>query len=149
ILPPGRDRQIERYYSVQHHLPAVYGIGAQGLPAIASELRKSQARQLKAYLMFFDQILANYFSQVAHAKDLFSFQDPKNGECDGTYFSQIVDDPDLNLAEIRVHDEQTFRGNVQDLTENPAWMPHGPEARPDYTRINRFLNHLLARFSEQ
>jgi hypothetical protein len=145
ILDPGRDRQIERYYSVQHHLPAVYGIGAQGLPATASDLRKSQARQLKAYLMCFDQILANYFSQVAHAKDLFSFQDTKNGECDRTYFSQIVDDPDLNLGEIRVHDEQTFRHNVQDLTENPVH----PGSGPDYSRINRFLNHLLARFSEQ
>jgi hypothetical protein len=151
ILDPGRDRQIERYYSVQHHLPAVYGIGAQGLPATASDLRKSQARQLKAYLMFFDQILANYFSQVAHAKDLFSFEDTKNenGEPDRTYFSQIVDDPDLNLRETRVHDDPTFRRNLQNLTENPACSPEDPGTRPDYSRINRFLNHLLARFSEQ
>ena len=145
ILDPGRDRHIEQYYSVQHHLPAVYGIGAQGLPATVSDVRKSQAKQLKAYLMFFDQILANYFSQIAHAKDLFSFQDTKNGECDRTYFSQIVDDLDLNFGEIRVHDEQTFRRNLQNLTENPE----NPGAWPDYSRINRFLNHLLARFSEQ
>jgi len=129
IMDPGRDRQIERYYSVQHHLPAVYGIGAPGLPATVSDVRKSQAIQLKAYLMFFDQILANYFSQVAHAKDLFSFQETKDGEYNRTYFSQIVDDPDLNLGEIR--------------------RPHHPGTEPDYSRINRFLNHLLARFSEQ
>jgi len=56
-----------------------------------------------------------------------------------------VDDPDLNLGEIRVHNEQDFRRKVQDLTENPEH----PRTCPDYTRINRFLNHLLARFSEQ
>ena len=149
ILDPGRDRQIGRYYSVQHHLPAVYGIGAYGLPASASDQRKSQARQLKAYLMFFDQILANYFSQIAHAKDLFSFQDREEGDDYRTYFSQVVDDPDLNLGELRVHDGEVFRRNLQNLTENPAWKPESPETQPDYSRINRFLNHLLARFSEQ
>ncbi|MEZ4731469.1 MAG: hypothetical protein R3E79_30495 [Caldilineaceae bacterium] len=58
-LPHGRDRRVGQYYSLQHQFPAVYGIGALGLPDSASPQRQAQAQQLKAYLLFFDQLLAN------------------------------------------------------------------------------------------
>ena len=63
--PPGRDRNVGNYYSLQHQFPANYGIGAMGLPESATPQRQAQAKQLKAYLMFFDQLLANYFTQLA------------------------------------------------------------------------------------
>lgn len=120
----GRYRDVENYYSFQHHLPLVYGVGAAGLPQSASQQRKTQAKQLKAYLLFFDQLLANYFTQLAHFSQLFSFQKAQIP----TYYAQ---DP-LSVAAI----EQVWSPAISDHTDD------------DLSRRNRFLNHLLARFGE-
>jgi hypothetical protein len=90
-LPPGRDRHIARYYSLLQQFPAVYGIGETGLPNSASEQRKAEAKQLKAYLLFFDQLLANSFSQLARVRDLFSFVNDQTA----TYFAAGLDDPGI------------------------------------------------------
>lgn len=137
LAPPnGRDRHIGNYYSLQHHLPPAYGVGEAGLPESATDERKARAKQLKGYLMMFDQVLANEFAQLSHVKDLFSFRD------DGTrtYFSQVVDDDSLHLDDVRATDLATHQANVDAITEDAAAA---------LTRKNRFLNHLLARFSEQ
>jgi hypothetical protein len=130
----GRDRQVENYYSIQHQFPAIYGIGVAGLPESAPAERHVQAKQLKAYLLFFDQLLANYFSQLANVKDLFSFS-PKTPV---TYFSQPIDDPTLDLSDIFNPD---YRDALAKLAEP------GPDSQAQ--RRNRFLNHLLARFAEE
>jgi len=79
-LPQGNYRNIEDYYSVQNTFPDVYGIGYNSLQSDAGSdvgnYRVAQSRQLKGYLMAFDQLLANQFSQVAHVGDLFSFGPP-------------------------------------------------------------------------
>ena len=134
LPPPGRDRNIARYYSIQHQFPALYGVGAMGLPDSAPPARKARAKQLKAYLMFFDQILANDFAQLAHLGDLFSF-DAENA---GAYFAQKIDDPALGLDDI-------IRPKDDAPTPNPTAA--GPSLADQ--RRNRFLNHLLARFAEQ
>lgn len=72
--PEGRYRNLTDYVPVQNEFPLVYGIGADGLPANASEKRVSQAKQLKAYLGFFEQLLTNYLAQLANIKKLFSFE---------------------------------------------------------------------------
>ncbi len=132
-LPAGRDRNIALYRSIQHQFPALYGIGTAGLPASVPDRRKAQARQLKAYLLVFDQLLATSFAQLAHAGSLFSFyaDDPR------TYFTQPVEDDALDLSEIRT------QGTGDDLAQldDPAGSPS--------SRRNRFLNHLSARFAEQ
>ncbi|MDH3913825.1 MAG: hypothetical protein OEU09_21305, partial [Rhodospirillales bacterium] len=139
VMPPkGRDRRLARYRSVQHQFPLVYGIGAAGLPASASRTRRAQARQLKTYVMFFDQLLANLFAQLAHAKDLLSF----HGQDSRTYFSGMIDDPELDLESIRVQDADAHRESLQAITEDSA------QSGETDNRRNRFLNHLLARFAE-
>jgi uncharacterized protein len=42
------------------------------LPESAGAARKSQAKQLKAYLLFFEQALANYFAQLSNVGALLS-----------------------------------------------------------------------------
>ena len=76
------------------------GLGELGLPESASPERKAQAKQLKAYLLFFDQLLANYFTQLAHVKDLFSFHKASSP----TYFSHPIEDQGLRLQEILHND---------------------------------------------
>ena len=63
-VPTGRDRQVDRYYSVQNHLPTVYGLSPSGISTNAGEPRQALAYQLKAYLLFFDQIMANYLRSI-------------------------------------------------------------------------------------
>ncbi len=86
-IPLGRFRQVESYYSVQNHFPVVYGLSASGLSSDADEPRRALAYQLKAYLLFFDQIMADYFAQLRQVKELFS-SDPNLKH---TYFCQVVD----------------------------------------------------------
>ena len=139
ISPPGRDRNIAGYYSIQYQFPACYGIGEMGLPASATAQRKVQAKQLKAYLLFFDQLLANYFAQLAHVKDLFSV----NGSTIDTYFTQAVPDNGLGLEEIYNQISDDPRDIVQSILDD--LVPPAIHSE----RKNRFLNHLLARFAEQ
>lgn len=132
----GRDRAIANYYSLLQHLPPAYGVGEAGLSESASDERKARARQLKGYLLLFDQLLANEFAQLAHAAALFSFED---GDA-RTYRSQVVDDSTLRLEDIRISDLAAHRARLDAITEDPANA---------LLRKSRFLNHLLARFSEQ
>lgn len=72
--PVGRALPLAAYTSVQNQFPRVYGIGSDGLPGEAGVARKAQARQLKGYLMAADQLMANYCSQLAFVRQLFSIE---------------------------------------------------------------------------
>jgi len=67
-----RRMDLATYTSVQEQFPAVYGIGAHGLPKEATAMRQAQALQLKGYLMPFDQLMADHASQLAFVGQLFS-----------------------------------------------------------------------------
>ncbi len=147
-MPKGNFRNPEDYMSVQYEFPMTYGIGDVGLPDTASDQRRAQAKQLKSYLMFYDQILADFFSQMSHAKDLFSL----NVDLDQTYFGQY-------LNEVK---------GIEEIYKNPADLKKilsAPDASDTvnikegrgrlmetrnvfYDRRNRFLDHLIARFAE-
>ncbi|NOU50285.1 hypothetical protein HG263_06985 [Pseudoalteromonas sp. JBTF-M23] len=81
--PTGRYRDIESYYSIQNTFPNVYGVGINSIEMNSVEVNSpesdvsahsiAQSRQLKGYLMLFDQVLANQFSQLANLSNLFTF----------------------------------------------------------------------------
>ena len=135
ILPETRDRKLSDYYSIQNHFPANYGIGTSGLPDSVSEKRKAQAKQLKAYLVLFEQLLANYFSQVAHFGKLLGF----DSEDKRTYFKQTLEHSVSGLEDVLVN-LQSYQNYLEEATSATV---------PGLKRKNKFLNHLLARFSEQ
>jgi hypothetical protein len=132
--PVGRDRGLARYHSIQRQLPAAYGVGLLGLPASAPARRRAQARQLEAYLLIFDQLLANGFAQLAQAHELLS-----PGAGTRTYFAQPVDDPPLSFDELLTEPRASFGG----------WLDREIEPVDPLERRKRFLAHLLARFGEQ
>lgn len=88
VVPPGPDKtdpkfpggyyrkDIGDWFSIQNDFPRVYGISKGGLPADVTRKRKSQALQLQGYLLFFDQLLANYVSQLKNVRNLFLCLDP-------------------------------------------------------------------------
>ena len=83
-IPQGEPLDIETFYSIQHDFPNTYGLKEGGIVNTAPPLRKAQAKQLKAYLLFFEQLLANYASQLAHLPELFSM----SKSVERTYFFQ-------------------------------------------------------------
>lgn len=133
-VPKGQYRDPENYFPVQYSLPLTYGVGQEGLPSNASATRRAQAKQLKAYLMPFEQILVNALAQVTHTADLFSL-DPA---VQRSYFVRLLDEPLIRGA------AQLFTGlgptQLYDLVESEQGF---------LERRNRFLDHLLARFGEQ
>ena len=86
--PRGKYRELSKYSSIQKQLPQIYGIGEEGLPLPALPAREGAAKQLKAYLLFFEQILSNQHAQLEHFKDLFAYdQLPVN-----SHFVQLLTD---------------------------------------------------------
>ncbi len=132
-IQTGEDRKIGQYYSFQNHFPFNYGIGGEGLQDSASETRKAQAKQLKAYLLFFDQLLANYFAQLAHVKELFSLDENIGRTCFTQVISTVRGEEDLYV------DYEGIEARIQELAEDESRF---------VKRRNRFLDHLLARFAE-
>jgi len=85
-VPEGRDRNVAGYTSIQEDLPITYGVTSDGLTGQVTDKRRGQARQLKAYMAFFDQLLANYLAQLANVKNLYSF----SSDVKRTYFYQLL-----------------------------------------------------------
>jgi hypothetical protein len=133
-VPSGTFRNLEDYFPIQYSFPLTYGVGAEGLPAHVSSQRRAQARQLKAYLMVFEQLLGNAYAQVAHTADLFSLAP----DVQRSYFVR-----EFSAAVIQGYQDIT-RGLDQSKLEDMT------ETSPEFhERRNRFLNHLMARFGEQ
>lgn len=128
----GTFSNIEDYFSFQHHYPKNYGIGHWGLPPDAGPQRVVQARQLQAYLYFFDQHMANYLSQLAHTARLFSVNDEQQ-----TFFTQPV--TGINDAATLFVSPGDIAAQVQTAAENSNTF---------FDRRNKFLDHLLSRYAE-
>lgn len=140
--PTGTRRAIEAYQPLQHGFPLTYGIGTAGLPSTATTARRAQAKQLKAYLMVYEQLLLNAHAQLAHAPDLFSL----DREVEHTYFTGDLEavfpvDPEAGgVIGFKTVAEATLQpAAIARLAETPAEF---------LERRNRFLDHLLARFGE-
>ncbi|QIR36399.1 hypothetical protein HCG51_06255 [Tolypothrix sp. PCC 7910] len=148
IVPQGSYYDLADHYSIQHDFPLTYGISEDGLPDTATTLRKAQARQLKGYLVFFDQILANYLVQLSHIRDLFSWEiDAQEPEKD--YATRKADRQYTYFAQRL----QNFPG-WEEILGTEDYLPAIGEDVDNSTREtyrdrrNRFLDHLLGRFAE-
>ena len=134
-IPEGAYRDIANYNTFQNHFPETYGIGQIGLPDSATKVRKSQAKQLKAYLLFFEQVLANYFAQLSNVSVLFS----SDNSIAKTYFANTVN----GIKEGgEIFDDILNWGNEIDLLHKSTGLDNY------VTRKNKFLDHLLGRFAE-
>jgi len=130
-------KDITNYHSIQHSFPKTYGISIYGLPPYATPADKGRARQLKGYLIFFDQMMTNYLAMLSNVRTLFSVDSIKITEAyQKTYFYNIPKNiPDFEA----LVDAANFEQVLEKLNTK----------YDDYLgRKNRFLNHLLARFGE-
>jgi hypothetical protein len=132
-VPVGSYYELTDYYPVQYSLPLTYGVGYFGLPQNVTNQRKAQAKQLKAYLLFYEQLLAGYLEQLSHVKDLFSLSTAINK----TYYSHKLDNSIIKDIEDVFTISET---DLQSISESQTTF---------LDRRNRFLDHLMARFGEQ
>lgn len=131
-IPLGRFRDPAAYQSFQTAFPAIYGLSEVGLPPGATPQRAAQALQFKAWLLFFDQAMANYQAQLAHVRDLFS----TDANVARSYFNQLVTSfPDWQ----KVYGAGYTLEQLDEVIE---------PAGSGLARRNRFLDHLLARYAE-
>ncbi|EZH71834.1 hypothetical protein ATO12_05500 [Aquimarina atlantica] len=147
-IPTGEKLLLDQYHSIQNEFPATYGVGKNNISNSASDLRISQSLQLKAYLTFFDQILANYSSQIAN---LCQFYSPDEA-IDRTYYNQPlytisgIDSLLVSFLQSGVSfenfiadPENGYRIGLDTYFENNTVF---------LDRRSRLLDHLLARFGE-
>jgi hypothetical protein len=139
-VPVGEAKDLADYVPVQNELPAVYAVGQIRVPESGSELRQAQARQLKAYLMLFEQLLANHLAQLANVRDLFSW----TGTSLTTYFTQEV----TGIADLQDICNQTRLDESYDGCLATALQAIIEDEETAGERRNRFLAHLVARFAE-
>ena len=146
-VPHGTFMNTAEYFPVQRTLPHCYN---QHYSLIATQVKDIRAQfellkalgpdkilplQLKSYLMVFEQILANNFSQLSHLKELFSF-DPGIRQ---TYFSQKPNEIfDLNYL-FTISADHFFTHDLPAILEKPLLA---------LDRRERFLDHLSAEYSE-
>lgn len=167
----GRYRNPGQYLSLQHELPASYGVGRDGIAASAPPEEVAAIQQLQGWLMLLDQPLANLCAQLDNARHLLSLPDgealaPLLDLLERMLASLPLSDSDISLfwqavAHLpRSHCSQPIEGlhslnmilgdrlddylgrPLQQLTE-PAFSERQLE------RGDRVLQHLLARHHEQ
>jgi hypothetical protein len=142
-VPKGRQRDTMSYWPVQYDLPMVYGVGEFGLPAHADTLRKAQQQQLKGYLMFFEQLLADFNAQLSNAKSLFSTDEIRQ-----TYFAQYLGSIREIDGVLHTDLEKAIANDPLDPESQAFWQRLYENQNQFFERRNRFLDHLLARFAE-
>jgi len=147
----GRYRQIDTYYSIQKHFPAIYRIGEEGIEEDSVPGRKAKAKQLKAYLMLFEQLMANYLAQLNNIDHLFSPLDSGSAgalEKLTTYFSQP-------LYNVPFYEQIIINNSATRTPLNPGSAPKNTYVKAlkneteegKFERKNRALNFMLARFN--
>jgi len=144
-IPQGESKNIQQYHSIQNGFPQVYGLGTGEILQSDTARRKAQSKQLKAYLLFYDRILADFLAQLAHTKHLFSIA-PRLAK---TYFSQPLSNNGDELCSDISDVEGLFVGATDDWNRSSERDSRVENESTFNDRKNRFLNHLMARFGEQ
>ncbi|MCF0074345.1 hypothetical protein LZD49_27930 [Dyadobacter sp. CY261] len=149
-VPSGVQRDdLADFTSIQEEFPRTYHVGREGISRSETPLRRSQAKQLKGYLMFFDQLLANYLQHLNQIREVLSL--------DGDLSQPALYQP--------LYDVPNVQPLLQAISPSGDWEAFKNKPDNDYIlslkalteggsvtqklRKNQILDHLLARFGEQ
>lgn len=146
-IPTGKYRNLPNYNSVQNDFPLTYYTGMDGIPNGESNLRKAQRLQSKAFLLFFDQLLADYLAQLNNLKKTFTWRgDPNTATLLASPLNEtLIKDLRKILTSSRPKNEKDaafFKdtyAKYSEILETP---------KQQNIRRNKMLDHLLARFNE-
>ncbi|KPH15028.1 hypothetical protein [Chryseobacterium sp. ERMR1:04] len=141
-LPQGTSYDIANYATILNEFPDTYGVGISGIIGNQTPEREALAKQLKGYLLFFDQILASYFKHLEKVKEVLSV----NGDLKRTFFTQT-------LKNIKGFDElvSNYATDKDDQLTDPDDLLTDAlyeELDNSVERRNEVLDHLISRFAE-
>lgn len=146
--PEGKYRKTDVYYSIQNFFPKNYKLGTEGISSFESESRKAERMQLKAYLMFFDQLMGDYLMQLSSFSKMFSHQDYENAR---TYFTKVLTNKEIVDVESLLIKYKEEDGIYVDYIngEQKTYSEVVEDEKVKQDRYSRVLDHLLARFNEK
>jgi hypothetical protein len=135
VLPQGTSYDIANYVTILNEFPDTYGVGISGIIGNQNPEREVLAKQLKGYLLFFDQILASYFKHLEKVKEVLSV----NSNLKRTYFTQALKNikgfDDL-VSDYTINNDDQLTDSLYEELDNSV------------ERRNEVLDHLLSRFAE-
>jgi hypothetical protein len=142
-IPNGKQLPLKEYFTVRHQFPVIYGIGEFGLAPEEPPARFAQVEQLKAFLLPFDQLMANGLSQLTHLYNLYSLSSSK----ESSYAFQVLNEMDQHIQLI----EEKSNQDIDEVLIQ--WKAKLNEVNAAFdtkaiTRLNQVIDSLLARFSE-
>ena len=138
-MPRGQHIEAGGYVSIQEQFPATYGINRFGVGPDATPARRASARQFKAYLLAFEQLLADSFAMVDGVRELCAIgPEPRRRA-----FTQYLDACDETGATLVPDVEPLLSASYR---EELAAFAGGRDRHVE--RRNRFLDYLLASYGE-
>ena len=156
-VPQGRIiTDLTAFTSLQMDFPRAYKIGNTGISQKQTAQRQAQAKQLKGYLFFYDQLLSNYLTHLSSVKTFFSVK----GE-EAAFYQPLYSIPGVKEL-LLDYKAQTDPGETG---PDHSWEDFIADADNDYIKIlkelaegndtdkkiyrDRLLDHMLARFGEE
>ena len=150
----GAYRKLDYYQSFQYLFPEIYKLKT-GIDKLErnkkgySDAEIAAVKQLKAYLMFFEQVMANYLAQLSNISNVFSSNIPE--EKLQTYFFQpVYDVPDADKI-LNDFNSETTSWEKFKADPNNAYMKFLQRKIESDTvflnRKGRVLDHALSRFN--
>lgn len=146
-IPAGQGVNLDlgAYTTLQEVFPPVYGVGSRGTNRDRDPSALGKAKQLKAFLLIFDQILSNYLGQLVNLTSLFS----SNADLSQSFFANKVSDiPDLKDLLLK----SAGKTNLSDLEVQEIYLDiiEASNSSLDIEIKQRanLQNHILARFGE-
>jgi hypothetical protein len=155
----GKIKELKSYTSIVNDFPEIYGLSRMGMPEGSTKNAIASTKQLRVYLMFFDQIMANYLAQLDHLKYLFSLNDLNT-----TNAIQVLEDfPGVYYVykPFLDHYLRSHQDLNDELSLRKSWKKYVKENRKQLElfigetkenkevfshRRNKILDHLLARY---
>tara|TARA_Y100000782_G_scaffold115415_1_gene158059 strand:- start:3234 stop:6095 length:2862 start_codon:yes stop_codon:yes gene_type:complete len=143
-IPTGNKLALEDYLTVRHQFPALYGIGSFGLASHEPAKRFAQAEQLKAFLLPFDQLMANGLAQLNNIYELYNM----NSNSYSSYAFQVLQDMS-NLTRLIETSEGQKTDQLLSEWELKLQKVNTTFDTNAVKRLNQVINSILARFSEE
>ena len=159
----GRYRDTDIYNSFQNLFPTVYRMGKKEKVGLITEEDEAAKLQLKAYLTFFDQFLADYLEQLDSLNKFFSIDNPDSEVLQTYYFKNLTDSEIEGVSRV-LKDSFQYRDKYLYHNHSTSQLKEEQKTSDEvihddcngndeaeklyYDRRNRLMDHLLARFNE-
>lgn len=143
-IPNGDQQGISSYHTIRDQFPVTYGINKFGMPNDMPPKRQAQAKQLKAYLLPFDQIMINFLAQLS---GIYQLYDAKSKGFQSYFYKQLNDM--LALKPLVSGSEKKNDSDFIIEWQNTLQRINSQFDSSGLERFNDVANNLLSRYSEK